>query len=102
MRNAAIEAGLPENVISWVSQPSLDISDVMMKKVDLIIATGGEAMVHAAYSSGTPALGVGPGNCNVVIDETADLRMAGGESIIHSKTFDNGMICATVGSTSLF
>ncbi len=94
MRNAAIAAGLPENVISWVSVPSLEISDVMMKKVDLIIATGGEAMVHAAYSSGTPALGVGPGNCNVVIDETADLRMAV-ESIIHSKTFDNGMICAT-------
>lgn len=94
MRNAAIEAGLPENVISWVSVPSLEISDVMMKKVDLIIATGGEAMVHAAYSSGTPALGVGPGNCNVIIDETADLRMAV-ESIIHSKTFDNGMICAT-------
>ena len=62
MRNAAIAAGLPENVISWVSVPSLEISDVMMKKVDLIIATGGEAMVHAAYSSGTPALGVGPGN----------------------------------------
>ncbi len=94
MRNAAIEAGLPENVINWVSVPSLDISDVMMKKVDLIMATGGEAMVHAAYSSGTPAIGVGPGNCNVVIDETADLRMAV-ESIIHSKTFDNGMICAT-------
>ena len=94
MRNAAIEAGLPENVISWISVPSLEISDVMMKKVDLIIATGGEAMVHAAYSSGTPALGVGPGNCNVVIDDSADLRMAV-ESIIHSKTFDNGMICAT-------
>ncbi len=94
MREAAIEAGLPENVISWVSVPSLDLSDILMKKVDLIIATGGEAMVHAAYSSGTPAIGVGPGNCNVVIDETADLRTAV-ESIIHSKTFDNGMICAT-------
>ena len=65
-----------------------------MKKVDLILATGGEGMVRAAYSSGTPAIGVGPGNCNVVIDESADLRMAV-ESIIHSKTFDNGMICAT-------
>lgn len=94
MRNAAIAAGLPENVISWISVPSLEISDVLMKKVDLIVATGGEAMVHAAYSSGTPAIGVGPGNCNVVIDETADLRMAV-ESIIHSKTFDCGMICAT-------
>ena len=94
MRNAAIEAGLPANVIAWISQPSLEISDVMMKKVDIIMATGGEAMVHAAYSSGTPALGVGPGNCNVVIDDSADLRMAV-ESIVHSKTFDNGMICAT-------
>ena len=100
MREAAIGAGLPENVISWVSVPSLEISDIMMKKVDLIIATGGEAMVHAAYSSGTPALGVGPGNCNVVIDDSADLRMAV-ESIIHSKTFDNGMICAP-SSTSQF
>ena len=94
MRDAAIEAGLPEHVISWISIPSLEISDVLMKSVDLIIATGGSGMVKAAYSSGTPAIGVGPGNCNVVIDETADLRMAV-ESIIHSKTFDNGMICAS-------
>lgn len=94
MRDAAIEAGLPEHVISWIETPALEISDVLMKKVDLIMATGGSGMVHAAYSSGTPAIGVGPGNCNVVIDETADLRMAV-ESIIHSKTFDNGMICAT-------
>ena len=94
MRDAAIEAGLPEHVISWIETPTLDISDVLMKKVDLIMATGGSGMVHAAYSSGTPAIGVGPGNCNVVIDETADLRMAV-ESIIHSKTFDNGMICAS-------
>lgn len=94
MKEAAIECGMPENVITWVDQPSLEISAVMMDKVDLILATGGEAMVHAAYSSGTPAIGVGPGNCNVVIDETADLRMAV-ESIIHSKTFDNGMICAS-------
>lgn len=94
MRDAAVAAGLPENIITWIEKPSLDISDVLMKSVDLIIATGGAGMVHAAYSSGTPAIGVGPGNCNVVIDETADLRMAV-ESIIHSKTFDNGMICAT-------
>jgi acetaldehyde dehydrogenase/alcohol dehydrogenase len=94
IRDAAIDAGLPEHVISWIETPSLEISDVLMKKVDLIMATGGAGMVHAAYSSGTPAIGVGPGNCNVVIDETADLRMAV-ESIIHSKTFDNGMICAT-------
>ncbi|MGM9619228.1 MAG: iron-containing alcohol dehydrogenase, partial [Oscillospiraceae bacterium] len=94
MRDAAVAAGLPENVITWVEQPSLDISALLMKSVDLIMATGGAGMVKAAYSSGTPAIGVGPGNCNVVIDETADLRMAV-ESIIHSKTFDNGMICAT-------
>ena len=93
MRNAAIEAGLPENVISWISEPSLEISPVLMQSVDLIMATGGAGMVKAAYSSGKPALGVGPGNCNVIIDESADLRMAV-ESIIHSKTFDNGMICA--------
>lgn len=94
IRDAAIEAGLPEHVISWVSVPSLEISDYLMKNVDLIMATGGSGMVKAAYSSGTPAIGVGPGNCNVVIDESADLRMAV-ESIIHSKTFDNGMICAS-------
>ncbi len=94
MRDAAVKAGLPENIITWIETPTLDISDVLMKSVDLIIATGGAGMVHAAYSSGTPAIGVGPGNCNVVIDESADLRMAV-ESIIHSKTFDNGMICAT-------
>lgn len=94
MKEAAEKAGLPENVINWVEKPSLDISALLMKKVDLILATGGEGMVRAAYSSGTPAIGVGPGNCNVVIDESADLRMAV-ESIVHSKTFDNGMICAT-------
>ncbi len=93
MRDAAIEAGMPANAISWIMTPSLDISDMLMKESDLVIATGGSGMVHAAYSSGTPALGVGPGNCNVVIDDSADLRMAV-ESIIHSKTFDNGMICA--------
>jgi acetaldehyde dehydrogenase/alcohol dehydrogenase len=94
MKEAAEKAGLPENVIAWIDEPSLEISDVMMKKVDLIIATGGEMMVHAAYSSGTPAIGVGPGNNNVVIDDSANLRHAV-ESIINSKTFDNGMICAT-------
>ena len=93
MRDAAIEAGMPPNAISWIKTPSLDISDILMKEADLVIATGGAGMVHAAYSSGTPALGVGPGNCNVVIDDSADLKMAV-ESIIHSKTFDNGMICA--------
>lgn len=93
MKQAAEEAGLPSNIINWIETPSLDISDYMMKNVDMIIATGGEGMVHAANASGTPAIGVGPGNCDVVIDESADLRMAV-ESIIHSKTFDNGMICA--------
>lgn len=93
MKDAAEAAGLPENVINWVAPPSIEISSVLMKEADLIVATGGEGMVRAAYSSGTPAIGVGPGNCNVVIDETADLRMAV-ESIVHSKTFDNGMICA--------
>ena len=100
IRDAAIEAGLPEHVISWVSVPSLEISDYLMKNVDLIMATGGSGMVKAAYSSGTPAIGVGPGNCNVVIDESADLRMAV-ESIIHSKTFDNGMICASEQSVTV-
>ena len=100
IRDAAIEAGLPEHVISWVSVPSLEISDYLMKNVDLIMATGGAGMVNAAYSSGTPAVGVGPGNCNVVIDETADLRMAV-ESIIHSKTFVSDDRTATVGTTNL-
>ena len=94
MRNAAIEMGMPPTAIAWISTPSIELSGLLMKEVDLILATGGEGMVRAAYSSGTPAIGVGPGNCNVVIDESADLRMAV-ESIIHSKTFDNGMICAT-------
>ena len=100
IRDAAIEAGLPEHVISWVSVPSLEISDYLMKNVDLIMATGGSGMVKAAYSSGTPAIGVGPGNCNVVIDESADLRMAV-ESIIHSKTFVSDDRTATVGTTNL-
>lgn len=97
MRDAAVAAGLPENIITWLEVPAeqgLEASALLMKEVDTIMATGGEAMVHAAYSSGTPALGVGPGNNNVIIDETADLRHAV-ESIVHSKTFDNGMICAT-------
>lgn len=93
MKEAAVAAGLPENAITWIEKPALDISAVLMKSVDTIVATGGEGMVHAANSSGTPAIGVGPGNCNVIIDDSADLRMAV-ESIIHSKTFDNGMICA--------
>ena len=94
MNEAAIKAGMPEGVIAWIDEPSLELSAVFMKAVDLVIATGGEAMVRAAYSSGTPSLGVGPGNCNVIIDETADIKTAIA-SIIHSKTFDNGVICAS-------
>lgn len=94
MNEAAMKAGLPENIITWIDEPSLELSAVFMKAVDVVIATGGEAMVRAAYSSGTPAIGVGPGNCNVIIDETADIKTAVA-SIIHSKTFDNGVICAS-------
>lgn len=94
MKEAAEKAGLPENVIAWVDEPSLDISSVLMKKVDLILATGGPAMVNAAYSSGTPAIGVGPGNCNVIFDDSCDIKTAVA-STIHSKTFDNGVICAS-------
>ena len=94
MKEAAEAAGLPKHIISWIEEPSLDLSALLMKEVDLILATGGEGMVRAAYSSGTPAIGVGPGNCNVIIDDSCDIRTAVA-SIIHSKTFDNGMICAT-------
>ena len=94
MKEAAELAGLPKNVITWIEEPSLDLTALLMKEVDLILATGGEGMVRSAYSSGTPAIGVGPGNCNVIIDDTCDIRTAVA-SIIHSKTFDNGMICAT-------
>jgi len=94
MKEAAEAAGLPKNIINWIEEPSIDLSAMLMKEVDLILATGGEGMVRAAYASGTPAIGVGPGNCNVIIDDSCDIRMAVA-SIIHSKTFDNGMICAT-------
>ncbi len=94
MKEAAVLAGMPKDIITWVEEPSLDLSAMLMKEVDLILATGGEGMVRAAYSSGTPAIGVGPGNCNVIIDDSCDIRTAVA-SIIHSKTFDNGMICAT-------
>ena len=94
MKEAAEAAGLPQHIISWIEEPSLDMSALLMKEVDLILATGGEGMVRSAYSSGTPAIGVGPGNCNVIIDDSCDIRTAVA-SIIHSKTFDNGMICAS-------
>ena len=91
---AAVEAGAPEDIISWIDVPSLDMTNLLMKEADIILATGGPGMVKAAYSSGKPALGVGAGNTPAIIDDTADLTLAV-NSIIHSKTFDNGMICAS-------
>ncbi len=91
---AAVEAGAPKGIIGWIDVPSLDLTNMIMKEADIILATGGPGMVKAAYSSGTPALGVGAGNTPAIIDETADLTLAV-SSIIHSKTFDNGMICAS-------
>ena len=92
--DAAVKAGAPKNIISWIETPSLEFTNTLMKESDLILATGGPGMVHAAYSSGTPALGVGAGNVPAVIDETANVTLAV-NSIIHSKTFDNGVICAS-------
>ena len=91
---AAIEAGAPEDIISWIDVPSLDLTNLLMQSADIILATGGPGMVKAAYSSGKPALGVGAGNVPAVIDDSADIILAV-NSIIHSKTFDNGMICAS-------
>ena len=91
---AAVKAGAPEGIISWIDEPTLELSNELMRAADLILATGGPGMVQAAYSSGKPAVGVGPGNTPAIIDDTADLDMAV-YSIIHSKTFDNGMICAS-------
>ncbi len=94
VRDAAIAAGAPENIISWIDAPSLDMTTLVMKEADIILATGGPGMVKAAYSSGKPALGVGAGNTPAIIDKSADIVLAV-NSIIHSKTFDNGMICAS-------
>ena len=91
---AAVEAGAPEDIISWIDVPSLEMTNLVMKEADIILATGGPGMVKAAYSSGKPALGVGAGNTPAIIDSTADIVLAV-NSIIHSKTFDNGMICAS-------
>ena len=91
---AAVAAGAPEGIIDWIDVPSLEMTNMVMKECDITLATGGPGMVTAAYSSGKPALGVGPGNTPAIIDETADLLLAV-SSIIHSKTFDNGMICAS-------
>ncbi len=92
--DAAVKAGAPEGIIEWIDVPSLDMTNLLMKEADIILATGGPGMVKAAYSSGKPALGVGAGNTPAIIDETADIILAV-NSIIHSKTFDNGMICAS-------
>ncbi len=91
---AAVEAGAPEGIISWIDVPNLDMTNLLMKEVDTILATGGPGMVRAAYSSGKPAIGVGAGNTPAIIDESADILLAV-SSVIHSKTFDNGMICAS-------
>ena len=91
---AAVAAGAPEGIIGWIDVPSLELTDTLMKEADIILATGGPGMVKAAYSSGKPALGVGAGNTPAIIDDSADVILAV-NSIIHSKTFDNGMICAS-------
>ena len=91
---AAVKAGAPQNIIDWIDEPSADMTGFVMKEADIILATGGPGMVKAAYSSGKPALGVGAGNTPAMIDSTADILQAV-NSIIHSKTFDNGMICAS-------
>lgn len=97
---AALEAGAPKDIIAWIDVPSLELTNAVMKNVDTILATGGPGMVKAAYSSGKPAIGVGAGNTPVIIDETADIREAV-NSIILSKTFDNGMICASEQSVTV-
>ncbi len=91
--DAAVAAGAPEGIIDWVDVPSLEMTNMVMKEADMILATGGPGMVRAAYSSGKPAIGVGAGNTPAIIDDSADILLAV-NSIIHSKTFDNGMICA--------
>jgi acetaldehyde dehydrogenase / alcohol dehydrogenase len=97
---AAVAAGAPEEIIGWIDVPSLELTNEVMRGADTILATGGPGMVKAAYSSGKPALGVGPGNTPVIIDDTADIKMSV-SSIIHSKTFDNGMICASEQSVTI-
>ena len=92
--DAAVAAGAPKDIIGWIDVPSLELTNTLMQEADLILATGGPGMVRAAYSSGKPALGVGAGNTPAVIDKTADILLAV-NSIVHSKTFDNGMICAS-------
>ena len=91
---AAVKAGAPEGIIRWIDVPSLELTNLVMREADIILATGGPSLVKAAYSSSKPAIGVGAGNVPAVIDESADIKLAV-NSIIHSKTFDNGMICAS-------
>ena len=91
---AAVKAGAPEGIIGWIDEPTVPLSGMIMKEADLILATGGPGMVKAAYSSGKPAVGVGAGNTPAIIDDSADIKTAAA-SILHSKTFDNGMICAS-------
>ena len=91
---AAVAAGAPEDIIGWIDQPTVPLSGMIMREADMILATGGPGMVKAAYSSGKPALGVGAGNTPAIIDSSADIKLAA-SSILHSKTFDNGMICAS-------
>ncbi len=91
---AAVEAGAPEDIVGWIDEPSVELSSLCMKEADIILATGGPQMVKAAYSSGKPAIGVGAGNTPAVIDGSADIPLAV-SSVLHSKTFDNGMICAS-------
>lgn len=92
--DAAVKAGAPKDIIGWIDEPSVNLSALLMKSCDTVLATGGPGMVKAAYSSGKPAVGVGPGNTPAVIDSTANLKLAAA-SVIHSKSFDNGMICAS-------
>ena len=94
VNEAAVKAGAPEGLIAWIDQPSLELTNMIMAEADLILATGGPGMVKAAYSSGKPAVGVGAGNTPAVIDDSANIVLAV-SSILHSKTFDNGMICAS-------
>ena len=91
---AAEEAGAPKGIIGWIETPSVALSALLMKEADVILATGGPSMVKAAYSSGKPAIGVGAGNTPALLDESCDIRVAV-SSVVHSKTFDNGVICAS-------
>lgn len=94
IQEAAVKAGAPKEIIGWIEEPSIELSDMLMKSVDVILATGGPGMVKAAYSSGNPAIGVGAGNTPAIMDSSCDIVNAV-YSVIHSKTFDNGMICAS-------